>query len=90
MQGITIYGNVLLILIIYLGDRVWKKNYVLSNAPNHFAAKLAPKFVLCTVKRIISPLVYQLVGPDGKDVGKHHVKDLKPYHESEDVVDDDN
>lgn len=67
----------------HVGDKVWRKNYVLSKGSENFAAKLAPKFVLCTVRKVISPLVYQLIGPDGKDVGKYHVKDLKPYHGSE-------
>lgn len=67
----------------HVGDKVWKKNYVLSSGAENFAAKLAPKFVLCTVKKVISPLVYQLIGENGKEVGRYHVKDLKPYHGSQ-------
>ncbi|KAG5895038.1 hypothetical protein JTB14_014776 [Gonioctena quinquepunctata] len=65
-------------------DKVWKKNHVLSNAAEGFAAKLAPAYVLCTVHRVISPLVYQLVDKDGKDIGKYHMKDFKRYRGSED------
>lgn len=61
------------------GDLVWKKNKVLSSAPNTFSAKLAPKKVLCRVKRKISKLVYDLVYEDGSDAGEWHVKDLEPY-----------
>jgi hypothetical protein len=60
------------------GDRVWKKNFVLSNALNYFSAKLAPKYVPCIVHKVISPLVYELYDLDGQNVGKFHVKDLKP------------
>ncbi|KAG5867095.1 hypothetical protein JTB14_017476 [Gonioctena quinquepunctata] len=67
-----------------IGDKVWKKNHVLSNAAEGFAAKLAPAYILCTVHRVISPLVYQLVDKDGKNVGKYHMKDLKRYRGSED------
>ncbi|KAG5890345.1 hypothetical protein JTB14_002972 [Gonioctena quinquepunctata] len=67
-----------------IGDEVWKKNHVLSNAAEGFAAKLALAYIFCTVHRVISPLVYQLVDKDGKNVGKYHMKDLKRYRGSED------
>lgn len=60
------------------GDVVWKKNYVLSNAANNFCAKLAPKYVECRVIRKASPLVYELVDMRDKNLGRWHVKDLKP------------
>lgn len=62
-----------------VGDKVWKRNFVLSNRAEHFAAKLAPKFILCTVTKVVSKLVYELTDMQGKNVGKYHVKDLKPY-----------
>ncbi|KAJ8912689.1 hypothetical protein NQ315_012243 [Exocentrus adspersus] len=71
--------------IYHAGDKVWKRNFVLSNKAEHFAAKLAPKYILCTVRRVISRLVYELNGPDGRKIGKFHVKDLKPYRGSENV-----
>lgn len=69
--------------VYHIGDKVWKRNFVLSSRVDHFAAKLAPKFVLCTVSKVVSKLVYELIGPDGKNIGKFHVKDLKPYQGSE-------
>lgn len=69
--------------VYHVGDKVWKKKFVLSSKSDHFAAKLAPKYVLCTVRRVISKLVYELNSLDGKCIGKFHVKDLKPYHGSE-------
>ncbi|KAJ8983231.1 hypothetical protein NQ317_005320 [Molorchus minor] len=69
--------------VYHVKDKVWKKNYVLSNKADHFASKLAPKYVLCTIRKVVSKLVYELDGPDGKNIGRFHVKDLKPYQGSE-------
>ncbi|KAF2905187.1 hypothetical protein ILUMI_00997 [Ignelater luminosus] len=65
-----------------IGDKVWKKNMVLSSAPNDFSKKLAPRYVLCTVKKKLSKLVYRLDYQDGSDAGEWHVKHLKPYYGS--------
>lgn len=61
-----------------VGDRVWKKNFTLSNAAQHYSAKLAPKYIPCTVRKVISNLVYVLQDDEGRDIGAWHVKDLKP------------
>ncbi|KAK9701510.1 Integrase core domain [Popillia japonica] len=37
-----------------VGDLVWKANYVLSSAPDSFAAKLAPKFIPAVIKEKLS------------------------------------
>ncbi|KAJ8933081.1 hypothetical protein NQ314_014235 [Rhamnusium bicolor] len=66
-----------------VGEKVWKRNFVLSSRAEHFAAKLAPKFILCTVRKVVSKLVYELTDMNGKNVGRYHVKDLKPYYGSE-------
>ncbi|KAJ8909441.1 hypothetical protein NQ315_014496 [Exocentrus adspersus] len=52
-----------------VGDKVWKRNKVLSDAAKNFSAKLAPKFVLCTVRQRISRVVYALNFQDGSDAG---------------------
>lgn len=62
-----------------IGDKVWRRNKVLSDAPNQFAAKLTPKYVLCEVSAKVSRLVYNLKHLDGSDAGRWHVKDLKVY-----------
>ena len=61
-----------------VGDRVWKKNYVLSNAAEHFSAKLAPKYIPGIINKKIGQLVYHIVDDNGKDLGNWHVKDFKP------------
>ena len=60
------------------GDKVWKKNKVLSSAVEHFSAKLAPKYIPCKVTRRVGGLVYQLEDLDGNDLGRWHVEDIKP------------
>ncbi|KAK9731123.1 hypothetical protein QE152_g13893 [Popillia japonica] len=60
-----------------VGDKVWKVNYVLSSAADSFAAKLAPKYIPTTINKVMSHLVYNLLGQDGHDIGNWHVKGLK-------------
>lgn len=62
-----------------IGEKVWKRNKVLSDATRHFASKLAPKYILCVVKKKVSRLVYVLSNIDGTDAGEWHVRNLKPY-----------
>lgn len=65
-----------------VGDKVLKRNYVLSDASKHFSASLAPKFVgPFTVKKCLGLNVYELADNEGQSVGKWHVKDLKLHSE---------
>jgi hypothetical protein len=67
-----------------VGGQVWKRNFALSNAAANFTAKLAPKFNgPYTVKKKVSPLVYELMDAAGKSIGRWHVKDMKPLAEAE-------
>lgn len=59
------------------GQQVWRKTYILSDADKYRASKLAPKYEKCIVKKVVSPLVYQLVALDGKPLGSWHIKDIK-------------
>lgn len=62
-----------------VGDRVWHKNHILSNASQYFTAKLAPKFVgPFVVSKKVSPWAYELKDLDGKPGGLWNVRDLKP------------
>lgn len=60
-----------------VGDTVYKRNYVLSDAANYFSAKLAPKFIKCSIHKKISPVIYELLDENGKNLGRYHAKDLK-------------
>lgn len=61
-----------------VGDSVWRKNYVISDAAKHFTSKLAPKFVgPFLIHRRISPWTYELKDENGRLQGVWHSKDLK-------------
>lgn len=74
----------------FVGDKVWKKNFVLSSAPNDFSRKLEQRYILCTVRKKFSKLVYGLKNEDGSDAGRWHIKDLKPYQGSDPDLTDSN
>ena len=62
------------------GDLVLKRQHILSSAAQGVAAKLAHKFQgPLQIKRVVSPVVYELEQLDGTPAGKIHVQDLKPY-----------
>lgn len=63
-----------------LNQKVWKKNYFLSDAAKHFTAKLANKFSgPYAISRILSPWTYELSDPNGRSLGVWHAKDLKAH-----------
>lgn len=68
------------------GDLVWKRKYALSDAGNYFTAKLAGKFEgPYRVRKKLGYCVYMLEDLSGRVCkGNWHVKDLKPYIESDD------
>lgn len=61
----------------HVGDKLWKRNFTLSSAPNKYSAKLAPKYIPCIVTKVLSKLVYEVQDMDGNNLGNYHVKDLK-------------
>ncbi|KAJ8970452.1 hypothetical protein NQ314_001224 [Rhamnusium bicolor] len=63
-----------------LRQKVWRRNYVISDASKNFTAKLAPKFTgPLTVIDILSPWSYRLADHTGKDCGVWHARDLKSH-----------
>lgn len=75
----------------HIGDKLWKKNYILSNAANEFTAKFAPKYIPCVVNKVLSKVSYNLKDMDGNDLGNWHVSDLKDnFLRSDDEEDSDN
>lgn len=59
-----------------VGDSVWRRNFVHSNAAYYFSSKLAPKFVKCKVVSKLSDNIYLLRDFDKRTTGKYHVKDI--------------
>ena len=65
-----------------VGQQVYRRNFVLSDAAKYYTAKLAPKFLgPFTIHKRLSPFTYQLQDPDGTLRGVWNVKDLKPTSE---------
>ena len=69
--------------VFKVGEKVWKRNFVQSNKAEDFSAKLANRYVLCTVKKVISKVSYELDHIDGTYAGRYHVSNLKPYFGSD-------
>lgn len=68
-----------------IGQRVWKRNYAISDASKYFSAKLAPKFVgPFVISKVVSPWTYELQDFDGKLKGTWNVKHLKPDNTTDD------
>lgn len=64
-----------------IGQEVWHRNHVLSDASKYFSAKLAPRYTgPFVIYRKVSPWTYELRDPQGRHGGTWNVKDLKPYH----------
>ena len=67
-------------IMFKVDDLVLRRNRVLSSAADHFAAKLAPKFVgPCRIEQVLSPVIYVLRDVEGNKTIKVHVEDLKTY-----------
>lgn len=61
-----------------VGQKVWRRNYIISDASKNFSKKLAPKYIgPLTVCRRLSPWTYELKDENGKSHGVWHLKDLK-------------
>lgn len=64
------------------GQRVWRRNFALSDAANYKSAKLFPKFIgPFFIKKKLSSGTYTLQSAEGKDIGNWHTADLKPYRD---------
>lgn len=61
-----------------IGEKVWHKNFALSDAANYFTAKLSPRYIgPLRVKKKISMWAYELEDDRGNSKGIWNVKDLK-------------
>lgn len=59
-----------------IGDTVYRRNFQLSNKSNDFSAKLAPKYVQCSIVKRIGN-VYHVRDTDSINISIFHAKDLK-------------
>lgn len=61
-----------------IGQKVWRRNFPISDAARYFSAKLAPRFLgPFIVSKRLSPWTYEIRDPDGKSRGVWNIKDLK-------------
>lgn len=73
-----------------VGDKVYRTNFVLSDASKYVSKKLAPKYIPCVVTKVLGTgNVYELSDFNNKTLGNFHIKDLKPYHERSEIEPDD-
>lgn len=64
-----------------VGEKVWRKNKVLSNAANYYSAKLAPEYLgPFFIKRKHGSWSYELEDDQGNSKGVWHVQELKPFY----------
>lgn len=65
--------------VFKVGEKVWRRNFAQSDAAEGFSAKLANRYVLCIVSKVLSNVAYELNHLDGSPAGTYHVSKLKPY-----------
>lgn len=61
-----------------VGQRVFKRNFRQSSAPNQYNAKLGPCYLPCTVVARVGTSSYELADETGKSIGVFSAADLKP------------
>lgn len=61
-----------------VGQRVLKRNFRQSSAPDNFNAKLAPCYIPCTILARIGTSSYEVADEAGKSLGIFSAADLKP------------
>lgn len=74
-----------------IGDLAWKRSHSLSNKNNAFNAKLAPKYIRSLeVRRVISPVIFDIWSRQGKWYRSVHIQDLKdnPVDQGNERTDD--
>lgn len=59
-----------------VGDIVYRRNFVQSDAAKNLSAKLAPKYLKCSVTEKLSDLAYKLKDETGYEA-VYHIKDIK-------------
>lgn len=61
-----------------VGQKVFKRNFRQSSAPNRYNAKLGPCYLPCTILARVGSNSYELADEDGKTIGVFSAADLKP------------
>lgn len=64
-------------VIFEVGEFIYLRNYVKSDASKGICKKLSPKYVPGKITSKISPVAFEISDLDGKPLGKWHIQDLK-------------
>lgn len=60
-----------------VGEEVFRRNFILSDATKGISAKLSPKFLKMRIRKVIGNQLYELEDMNGKRIGIYHSKDLR-------------
>lgn len=63
-------------IVLSVGQVVWRRSFVLSNAALYFSKKLSPRFIKSEVVSKISHTVYELRDVESGSIGRYHIKDI--------------
>lgn len=61
---------------LYVGQHVFRRNFVQSSLPNHFSSKLAPTGIKAEVMKKSGQLYYELKDCGTGKLGTYHAKDI--------------
>lgn len=62
------------------GDKLYRKNHILSDATNYITSKLVEKYVgPFTISKKLSSTTYKLTDENNRGRGLFHLKDLKAH-----------
>lgn len=61
-----------------IGQKVYKKNFRISNAAEHYSAKLGPVYVPCKIIARRGATSYELEDEEGRNLGMFAAQDLIP------------
>lgn len=65
-----------------VGEKVLKRNFELSDKAKGFCFKLAPKYELAVVRKILGKHCYELEDQNGKRLGVFYGNHLKKMHQT--------
>lgn len=68
-----------------VGQKVWRRNFAISDASKHITSKLNPKYLgPFIIHKKLSPWTYELKSDTGRSCGTYSAKDLKSHPPDED------
>ncbi|XP_014299485.1 uncharacterized protein LOC106694033 [Microplitis demolitor] len=73
-------------ILFEVGDQVYKPTHVLSKKSEQVVGKLAPRYAgPFVISKVVTPVIVEMETPEGKYIGRSHVKFLKLVKRAENV-----